>query len=169
MWLCAAAVGPSGRVRLRVLGDSHASQNGAAEGTEDFVHKGRACRPGLRLSADGGLPSFAKRQRPDLVDRSVRQHSRGHRLGRGPRVYGWPLCPAPRGSVTRQRRVRWDAGSRCGAATFSFCRRVAGVREVRPLSGGCGRRSLGTHSRRTPWAAKTSLYPFGVRCTCRIG
>ena len=81
-----------GGVRLRALGVSHASHKGAAEGTEDVVHKGRVCRPGLRLSTDGGLPSFAQRQRPDLVDRGVRRHSRGHRLGRGPRVYSWPLC-----------------------------------------------------------------------------
>ena len=161
--------GSCGRVRLRVLGVSHASHKGAAEGTEDFVHKGRACRPGPRLSADGGLLSFAQRQRPDLVDRGVRQHSRGHRLGRGPRVYGWPLCPAPHGSVTRERRVRWDAESGCGAAPFSCCRRVAGVREVRSPSGGCGRRLLGLHSCRTPWAAKASLYPLGARCTCRVG
>ena len=143
-----------GRVRLRVLGVCHASHKGAAEGTEDFVHKGRVCRPGPRLSVDGGLPSFAQR---------------GCRLGRGPRVYGWPLCPAPRGSVTRERRARWDAGSGCGAAPFSRCRRVAGVREVRPLSGGCWRRSLGLHSCRKPWAAKASLYPSSARCTSWVG
>ena len=33
------------------------------EGTEDHLHKGRVCRLGFCLSADGGL------QRPDLVDR----------------------------------------------------------------------------------------------------
>ena len=60
-----------GRVRLRVLGVSHASHKGAAEGTKDLVPKGRVCRPGPRLSADGRLPSFAQRQRPDLVDRGV--------------------------------------------------------------------------------------------------
>ena len=41
-------------------GVSHASHKGAAEGTEDFVHKGRVCRLGLRLSADGGLQSFVQ-------------------------------------------------------------------------------------------------------------
>ena len=50
-------------------GVSHASHKGAAEGTEDFVHKGRVCRPGLRLSVDCGLQLLAQRQRPDLVDR----------------------------------------------------------------------------------------------------
>ena len=50
-------------------GVSYASHKGAAEGTEDFVHKGRVCRLGLRLSADGGLQLLAQRQRPDLVDR----------------------------------------------------------------------------------------------------
>ena len=152
-----------GRVRPRVLGVSHALHKGAAEGTEDFVHKGRVCRPGLHLSADGGLLSFAQRQRPDLADRGVRQHSRGHRLGRGPRVFGWPLCPAPRGSVTRERRVRWDDGSGCVAAPFPCCRRVAGVQEVRPPPGGCGRGSLGFHWCLTPWAAKASLYSLGAR------
>ena len=50
-------------------GVSHTSPEGAAEGTEDFVLKGRVCRLGLRLSADGGLQLLAQRQRPDLVDR----------------------------------------------------------------------------------------------------
>ena len=50
-------------------GGSHAPHEGAAEGTEDFVHKGRVCRLGLHLSADGGLQLLAQSQRPDLVDR----------------------------------------------------------------------------------------------------
>ena len=50
-------------------GVSDAPHKGAAEGTEDFVHKGRVCRPGLRLSANGGLQLLAQRQRPNLVDR----------------------------------------------------------------------------------------------------
>ena len=158
-----------GQVRLRVLRVSHASHRSAVEGTQDIVQKGRVCRPGPCLSADGELLSFAQRQRPDLMDRGVRQHSRGHRLCCGPRVYGWPLCPAPRGSVTRERRVRWDDKSGCGAAPFSCCRRVAGFRELRPPSKGCGRRSLGLQSCRTPWAAKASLYSLGARCTCRVG
>ena len=55
---------------------SHASHKGAAESTEDFVHKGRVCRLGLRLTANGELQLLAQRQRPDLVD-----HEDGHRLG----------------------------------------------------------------------------------------
>ena len=51
------------------LGVSHALHKGAAEGTEDFVHKGRECRLGLCLSVDGGLQLLAQRQGPDLVDR----------------------------------------------------------------------------------------------------
>ena len=51
------------------LGVSHTPHEGAAEGTEDLVHKGRVSRLGLRLSADGGLQLPAHRQRPDLVDR----------------------------------------------------------------------------------------------------
>ena len=50
-------------------GVSHASHKGAAEGTEDFVHKCRVRRLGVRLSTDGGLQLLAQRQRPDLVDR----------------------------------------------------------------------------------------------------
>ena len=50
-------------------GVSHAPQKGAAEDTEDFVHKGRVCRLGLRLNADGRLQLLAQRQRLDLVDR----------------------------------------------------------------------------------------------------
>ena len=49
----------------------HAPHEGAAKGTDDFVHKGRVCRLGLRLSADGGLQLLPQRQRPDLVDRAV--------------------------------------------------------------------------------------------------
>ena len=54
----------------------HARQQGAAEGTEDFVHKGRVCRLGLRLSADGALQLLAQRQRPDLWIAKT-----GHRSG----------------------------------------------------------------------------------------
>ena len=50
-------------------GVSHPSHKCAAEGTEDFVHKGPVCRLGLRLSVDRGLQLLAQRQRPDLVDR----------------------------------------------------------------------------------------------------
>ena len=49
-------------------GVPHASHKGAAEGTEDFVHKGRVCGEGLRLSVDGRLQLLAQGQRPDLVD-----------------------------------------------------------------------------------------------------
>ena len=125
------------------------------------MHKGWACRPGLRLSADGGLPSIAQRQRPDPVACAVPQHPRGHLFGRGLRVFGWPLCPAPRGPVTWERRVRWDGNPGCGAAPFPCCRRVAGVQEVQPPSGGCGKRSLGSYLCPTPWAAKASLHLFG--------
>ena len=50
-------------------GVSHVPHKGAAEGTEDFLHKSRVCLLGLPLSADGGLQLLAQRQRPDLVDR----------------------------------------------------------------------------------------------------
>ena len=58
-----AAQGPGGFPTLRTR---------AAEGTEDFVHKARVCRLGLRLSANGGLQLLAQRQCPDLADRSAR-------------------------------------------------------------------------------------------------
>ena len=131
--------------------------------------KGWACRPGLRLSADGGLPSIAQRQCPDPVACAVRQQPRGHRLGRGLRVFGWLLCPAPRGPVTWERRVRWGGGPGCGAAPFPCCRRVAEVREVLPSSGGCGKRSMGSYLCPTPWAAKAGLHSLSVRCASWAG
>ena len=64
-----AAAGPVAGCGLGPWGTTHALQKGAAEGTEDFVHKGHVRHLGLRLSADGGLQLLAQRQRPDLVDR----------------------------------------------------------------------------------------------------
>ena len=49
-------------------GGSHTPHKGAAEGTEDLVHKGCMCCLGFRLSADGGLQLPTHRQRPDLVN-----------------------------------------------------------------------------------------------------
>ena len=49
-------------------GVSHTPHEGAAEGTEDLVHKGCVCRLGFRLSADGGLQLPAHRQRPDPIE-----------------------------------------------------------------------------------------------------
>ena len=72
MRLCVVAAGPVAGYGSGPWGVSHASHKGAAEGTEDFVHKGRVCRLGLRLSADGGLQLFAQRQRSDLADRGAR-------------------------------------------------------------------------------------------------
>ena len=95
------------RVRLRVVaagpvagcasgpwGVTHASHKGVAEGTEDFVHKGRVCRLGLCLRADGGLQLLAQCQRPDLVDRED-----GAQVGRSgglcrPFRDGFQLLPA---------------------------------------------------------------------------
>ena len=56
---------------------SQTPHKGAAEGTEDFVHKGRMCHLGLRVSANGGLQLLVQRQRPDLVD-----HEDGAQVGR---------------------------------------------------------------------------------------
>ena len=57
-------------------GVTRTSYKGAAEGTEDFVHQGRVRRPGLCLSADGGLQLPTQRQCMDLVIAKT-----GHRLG----------------------------------------------------------------------------------------
>ena len=59
----------SARGGLGPWGVSHTPHEGAAEGTEDLVHKGCVCCSGFRLSADGGLQLPVHRQRPDLVDR----------------------------------------------------------------------------------------------------
>ena len=67
-WWCVVAAGPLAGCGSGPLGVSQASHKGAAEGTEDFVHKGRVCCLGLGLSVDGGLQLVAERQRPDLVD-----------------------------------------------------------------------------------------------------
>ena len=66
---CVVAAGPVVGRGSGPWGVTHTSYKGAAEGTEDFVHQGRVRRPGLRLSADGGLQLPAQRQCPDLVDR----------------------------------------------------------------------------------------------------
>ena len=70
--LCVVAAGPAAGCGSGPWGVSHASHKGAAEGTEDFVHKGRLCRLGLCLCANGVLQSLAQRQRPDLADCGAR-------------------------------------------------------------------------------------------------
>ena len=65
---CVVAAGPVVGRGSGPWGVTHTSYKGAAEGTEGFVHQGRVRRPGLRLSADGGLQLPAQRQCPDLVD-----------------------------------------------------------------------------------------------------
>ena len=72
MWRCVVAAGPVAGCGSGPWGVSHALHKGAAEGTEDLVHKGRVCRLGLRLSANGGLQLPAQRQRLDLMDRKDR-------------------------------------------------------------------------------------------------
>ena len=59
----------SARGRSGPWGVSPTPQEGAAEGTEDLVHKGCVCCLGYRLSADDELQLRAHRQRPHLVDR----------------------------------------------------------------------------------------------------
>ena len=67
-WRCVVTAGPAAGYRSGPWGASHASHKGAAEGTGDFVHRGRVCRLGLRLSVDGGQQLLIQRQRLDLVD-----------------------------------------------------------------------------------------------------
>ena len=88
-------------------GVSHAPHEGAAEGTEDLVHKGRVCRLGFCLSADGGLQLPAHRQHPDLVDR--KDWAQVGRCG-GPRRSltlgdGLQLLPAVQVEPSRRRPV----------------------------------------------------------------
>ena len=66
---CVVAAGPVVGRGSGPSGVTRTSYKGAAEGTEEFVHQGRVRRPGLRLSADGGLQLPTQRQCPDLVDR----------------------------------------------------------------------------------------------------
>ena len=73
---------------------SHMPHEGAAEDTEDPVHKGCVCCLGFLLSADGGLQSLAHHQRPDPVDRED-----GAQVG----CYG--------GSTVRS---RWGMAPSCG-------------------------------------------------------
>ena len=94
MRLRVVAAGPVAGCGSGPWGVTHASHKGAAEGTEDFVHKGAVCRLGLRLSADGGLQLLAQCQRPDLVDRED-----GAQVGRSgglcrPCRDGFQLLPA---------------------------------------------------------------------------
>ena len=54
---------------IRALAVPHTSHEGAAEGTEDLVHKCCVRCLGFRLSTDGGQQLSAHRQRPDLMHR----------------------------------------------------------------------------------------------------
>ena len=95
------------RVRLRVLGGRPMRRIGAPRRLLKFActRAGRAARVSASVRTAGcrQLPSASAH---DPVACAVRQHPRGHRFGRGLRVFGWPLCPAPRGPVTWERRVR---------------------------------------------------------------
>ena len=64
-WGLVSGLGSRGLGPWRV---PHTQHEGAAEGTEDLVHKGCMCCLGFCLSADGGLRLPAHRQRPDLLE-----------------------------------------------------------------------------------------------------
>ena len=90
----------SARGGLGPWGVPHTPHEGAAEGTEDLVHKGCLCCLGFRLSADGGLQLPAHRQRPDLVDRK-----KGHRFV----VVGVSVAPSRWGMASSYcRPSRWS-------------------------------------------------------------
>ena len=59
----------SARLGLGAWGVPLTPPEGAAEATEDLVHKGCVCCFSFRLSADAGQQLHAHGQRPDLVDR----------------------------------------------------------------------------------------------------
>ena len=94
VWPVVVAAGPVAGCGSGPWGVSHPLHKGAAEGTEDFVHKCRVCRLGLHLTANGGLQLLAQRQGPDLVDRED-----GAQVGRSgglcrPFRDGFQLLPA---------------------------------------------------------------------------
>ena len=88
----------SARSGLVLWGVYHTLHEGAAEGTEDLVHKGCVCCLGFHLSADGGLQLSPHGPRPDLVDREKgAQVVRCRGLGRSPALRdGLQLLLAPR-------------------------------------------------------------------------
>ena len=146
---------------------THASNKGAAEGTEDVVHQGRVHRLSLRLSADGGLQLLAQCQRPDLVD-----HEDGAQVGRSggslPSVPGWPpTAVGRRRNTSTPLTTPWcvasgvapDARGSRGHALGARClpsptRRPSGGPGVGPGAGGwgcpAGPWSPGAWSRRPP-------------------
>ena len=154
-------------------GVSHAPHEGAAEGTEDFVHKGRVCRLGLRLSADRGLQLIAQRQRLDLVDREngaqVRRSEglcRPFALGDGlqllPAVQVEPPCrrpyrgvrpAAPRPPPEALEGMAWVPGAdRPRNDGRQGVRGLAVEQGGGAVQQGCGRREHGVDGLRAPVA-----------------
>ena len=102
------------QARLRVLGGRPMRRTGAPWRLLKF-----ACtRAGRAARVSASVRTAGCRQFPSPVACAVRQTPRGHRFGRGLRVSGSPLCPAPRGPVTWERRVRWDGGPGCVLPPF---------------------------------------------------
>ena len=123
--MCAASVAPrvpEGVFRVSARGGSgpwgvsHAPHEGAAQGTEDLAHKGRLCRLGFWLSADGGPQLLVHRQRPDLVDRKdSAQVGRCGGLRRSLALEEWPPAATGRpGGISTSLSSPWCAAS--GAA-----------------------------------------------------
>ena len=159
-----------GQARLRVPGGRPMRRTGAPWRLLKFActRAGRAARVSASVRTAGcrQLPSAGARIRwPALFDNTpvVISSAAGSACLAGP--FAQPLADPLRG--------RGGSGGMaspgCGAAPFPCCRRVAGVREVRPPSGQCGKRSLGSSLCPTPWAAKASLHSLGVRLVCRAG
>ena len=148
------------RARLRVLGGRPMLRTGAPWRLLKFActRAGRAARSSVRTAGCRQLPSASARiPWRALFDNTpvVIGSAAGSACLAGP--FARPLADPLRGR----------GGS--GGMAFPCCRGVAGVREVWPPSGGCGKRSLGSYLCPTPWAAKASLHPLGVRCACCAG
>ena len=156
-----------GQAQLRVLGGRPMRPTGAPWRLLKFActRAGRAARVSASVRTAGcrQLPSASAQIRwralfdniPVVIGSAA-----------GSACLAGPFARPLRGPVTWESWVSWDGGPGCGAAPFPCCRRVAGVREVRPPSGGCGKRSLGLYLCPTTWAAKASLHSLGVPRAC---
>ena len=136
---CAAA---RRRCRSGPRGVTHASHKGAAEGTEDFVHKGRVCCLGLCLSANGGL-AVARPVPPPRSGGSRRRGTGWAQWGSLPSAPGWlPTAAGGRGRIFTSLTIPWCVAS--GAAPTARSSRGHGPgAKCRPsptrwLSGGPG-------------------------------
>ena len=111
--VCGGVFLASARGGLGHWGVSHTPHEGAAESTEDLVHKGCVCFFGFRLRTDGRLQLPAHRQRLDLVDRgNGAQLCRGRGSPPSARAGGSPPVAAGRpGGTSTSPSIPWCASS----------------------------------------------------------